>query len=306
MEIPPPHNSDFYCNKNIFINRRKNTPFLLIILAGYKSYLFDDVFDRVKNYAPKNLDICITSSGLYDEKLEHIARKNNWSYLITKVNNIPMAQNLSIMIHEKAEMIYKMDEDIFVTENCFEKLLQTFKEVQQNGHYNIGFVAPLIPINGYGHVRILEILGLDKFYEQKFEKILYGAQPGRMIEKNPDVAKFMWGEGNIIPSIDKMNAAFQMRKISYNICSTRFSIGMILFHKNLWKIMGGWKIPPEGDSGIGRDEEQICIFCMAASLGMIISENVVVGHLSFGQQNEAMKEYYLNHREVFRCPIVKN
>lgn len=295
-----PHHSN---GENIFIDRRKNSKGLLIILAGYKPYLFEDVFARVKAFAPKELDICITSSGLFNDMLNKIAAENNWSYLSTAKNNIPLAQNFSISIHENAEFIFKMDEDIFVTAGSFETIFKTFNYVQTHGHYNVGFVAPLIPINGYCHVRLLEKLGLLETYEKKFEPVLYGAQSQRMIEKNPDVAKFFWGEGEIVPSIDAMNAAFQIQKIDYSVCSVRFSIGFILFHRNLWESMGGWRMPPPNNSGLGIDEEQICIFCVALSLGMIVAENAVVGHLSFGQQNAAMKEYYLSHREIFRCPV---
>lgn len=301
-DAPSPISSDVD-KKNIFIDRRKDSTQLLIILAGYKSFLYEDVFSRVKAFTPKELDICIISSGLFDEELERIARENNWSYLSTKENNVCLAQNAAITIYKKALIIYKMDEDIFVTENCFEKMLQTYLEVQEKGQYNVGFVAPLIPINGYGHVRILEIFGLDKFYEQKFERILYGAQGHRMIEKNPEVAKFMWSEGNIVPSIDKMNAALQIQKMKYRPCPVRFSIGFILFSKNLWQVMKGFHIPAEGN-GVGVDEAQICSFCAAQSLAIIVSENVVVGHLSFGQQNAAMKEYYLTHRDKFHCPTI--
>ena len=289
--------------ENVFIDRRKNSNGLLIILAGYKPYLFEDVFVRVKAFAIKTLDICITSSGLFDETLNNIAAENDWSYLSTAQNNIPLAQNLAIALHENANIIFKMDEDIFVTAGCFETLLKTYSHVQTHGHYNVGFVAPLIPINGYCHVQLLEKLGLLEFYEKIFEPVLYGAQRLRMIEKSPEVAKFFWGEGGIIPPIDAMNAAFQMQKMSYSVCSVRFSIGFILFHRSLWTSMGGWEMPMPNRPGLGADESQICRFCVLNSLGMIISENTLVGHLSFGQQNAVMKEYYLSHREIFRCPL---
>ncbi|MBR5914122.1 MAG: hypothetical protein IKZ58_07165 [Selenomonadaceae bacterium] len=287
--------------ENLFIDRRKNSPFLLNILAGYKPYLFEDVFARVKKFVPNAFDVCITSSGLFDKNLYDIAKNYGWSYLSTARNSIPGVQNLIMPLYENAQMIFKMDEDIFVTQNCFEKLLQTFNHCQTQGRYNVGFVAPLIPINGYGHVRILEKLGLDEYYEKNFEKIIYGAQHERMLEKSPEVAKFFWGEGNIIPSIDMMNVAFQIRKMEYRACPIKFSIGLILFHRNLWTVMGGWITPPVGSGG-GIDEMQICDFCVKQSLAMIISENTVVGHLSFHPQNEDMKEYFLTHREKFRCP----
>ena len=301
FHTPPPLPTNNSAQSNFFFDRRKNSGILLIVLAGYKPYLFEDVFSRLKKFVPNIFDVCITSSGLFDENLSSIAKENGWSYLSTAQNNIPLAQNLTLLLYDNAQLIFKMDEDIFVTQNCFAKLIQTFNHCQTEGRYNIGFVAPLIPINGYGHVRVLEKLGLVEYYEKNFEKIMYGCQDKRMIEKSPEVAQFFWGEGNVIPSIDFINAAFQIQKMEYRPCPMRFSIGLILFHKNIWLKMGSWKMPETG-SGIGFDEVQICNFCTTYSLGMIISENAVVGHLSFGQQNAAMKEYYLTHRERFRCP----
>lgn len=64
-----------------WFNRQKNKKKLCIILAGYKSFLYDTVFDRVERYIPSDIDVCIVSSGVFDKKLYDIAEKNQWSYL---------------------------------------------------------------------------------------------------------------------------------------------------------------------------------------------------------------------------------
>lgn len=290
-------------DKNIFVDRRKKSKYFLMILAGYKPFLFEDVFARVKAFTPKIFDVCIISSGLFDDTLNELAAQNDWSYLSTAQNNIPLVQNLAIMLHEQAQFLFKMDEDIFITEGVFDTLLRTADYFQTYGHYHkIGFVAPLIPINSYGHVRILEKLGLLETYEKMFERAYYGSAHWQMLFNNPDVSKFFWGEGGFVPSIDAMNAAFQAQKISYGICSFRFNIGCILFYRNFWKAMNGWQLPEEGNYGGRLDEVQICRICSNSASAMVVAENAVVGHLSFSDQTEAMKEYYLTHREIFRCP----
>ena len=297
--IPPPTTPR---NENIFIDRRKNSNGLLIILAGYKSFLFDDVFARVKAFTPRELDICITSSGLFDETLNKIAAENNWSYLSMVQNNVPLALNMATMLHEQAQIIFKMDEDIFITDGVFDTLIKTYNHVQSRGYYTVGFVAPIIPINSFGHILLLEKLGLVETYEKMFEKLIYAVHDSRKLYSSPEVAKFFWGEGGFVPSIDAMNDAFRIQKLEYSICSVSFSIGFILFHRGLWELMGGWQLPPPNSWGPGLDEEQLCQFCALYSLGMVVSENAVVGHLSFADQNAAMKEYFLAHREKFRCP----
>ena len=151
-----------------FHNRRKNSSLLVMILAGYKPFLWDNVFARIKAFAPDDADVCVISSGKYDSTLAEFAEKNNWSYLSTKRNCV-LAQNKAILLHPSAEFIYKIDEDIFTTKNSFSVMMNTYRKVIADGLYEPGFVAPLLPINAYAHVRVLEKLGLTEIYTQKFE-----------------------------------------------------------------------------------------------------------------------------------------
>ena len=281
-----------------FINRQKNSKDLCIILAGYKDFLYDDVLGRVKEYAPKSMDICILSSGIYSEKLNQICQEYEWSYLSTEQNNVSLIQNVAIKLHAEAQYIYKIDEDIFVTDHYFENLKAAYLLAQKEDYFP-GVVAPLIPVNGYGHKRILQKLDLENVYQEKFGEVSkFMAGPHRFIESNPEVAKFFWGEGEFIPTIDKMNSKFSKEEKKVNPCAIRFSIGAILFERILWEDMNYFNVDFEG-SGLGKDEAQICEFCLLNSKPLMVSENVVVGHLSFGPQNQAMFEYYKEHPEKF-------
>ena len=53
-------------------------------------------------------------------------------------------------------------------------------------------------------------------------------------------------------------------------------------------------------TNMGQDEVQLCKYCMIESKAIIISENTVAGHFSYGPQTNAMKEYYNSHREIFK------
>lgn len=284
-----------------WFNRQKGEKKLCVILAGYKSFLYDTVFNRIERYIPSDIDVCIVSSGIFDKKLYEIAEKNHWSYLSTERNNVSLVQNMAIRLHPNAEFIYKIDEDIFMTKNSFEKLMDTYNKAVSDRRYYVGFVAPLIPINGYGHVRILEKLHKEGEYIDRFGEITYagfGRFP-RPIDQNPDTAKFFWGGSNhIIPSIDQMNREFQRDTLRYTTCPIRFNIGCILFTRDLWNNMGMYSVPSKG-AGMGADEEQICEYCLNTSQAIIVSENVVVGHLSFSAQNYEMKKYYENHKDEF-------
>ena len=196
-------------DKYKFIDRQKKQSMLVTILAGYKPYLYDDVFNRFERFIPKDMDVCIMSSGKYDSELEKIAEKNGWSYLSTKRNNVSLIQNIAITLHPRAEHIIKIDEDIFLTKNCIETMCDTFVKVRDSKEYFVGFVAPLLPVNGYCYRRLLDKLELSQYYKEKFEYPTYAACCGTGIEYNPEVAKFFWQKDNIFPNIDILNKKLQ-------------------------------------------------------------------------------------------------
>lgn len=290
-------------NKNIrgkykFINRKKDKDILCIILAGYKDFLWEDVFDRIEKYSPKNIDFCIVSSGLYNEELAKISEKNDWSYLSVKKNKVTLAQNIAINLHKKAKKIFKLDEDIFITENFFSMLEETYEKVERESNYKVGFVAPLLPINGYSNVNFLEKTGMLENFEKKFGKAYHDGDAQAQIIKNPEIAKFMWGETEEkLRDIDKLSKEFSDQEFAYSICSIRFSIGAILFSRDLWENMGRFNVGL--GTNMGQDEVQLCKYCMIESKAIVVSENTVAGHFSYGPQTSEMKKYYENNRKIF-------
>lgn len=276
-----------------FINRAKNKENLCIILAGYKDFLWDEVFYRIKKFSNENIDICIVSSGVYSEGLAQIAEKNDWSYLSTKDNKVTLAQNIAISLFEKATYIYKLDEDIFVCQGFFESLKSTYERVEKNERYRIGFVAPLLPINGYGHIKVLEKLNLLEDYEKKFGRTYYSSSADNKIMVNVDTAKYIW---NATYDIDKISEQFLKDEFKYSVCPCRFSIGAIYFARDTFEKMG--KFDVDKTNGLGKDERQFCYFSVIESKVMIISENTLAGHFCFGPQNTEMKKMYLENKVV--------
>ena len=176
-----------------FENRMQNKEKVCFILAGYKPFLYEIIFKRLKKFIDEDIEVCILSSGLYSEKLSNIAKENNWSYLSQKENNVSKIQNTAINLFKNAKYIYKLDEDIFITNNYFATLMKTMNDCEENGEYQVGFVAPTIPINGFGNVEVLKRFNLVQKYTQMFEKPKYAAGRNRMVENNPKVAKVFLG-----------------------------------------------------------------------------------------------------------------
>ena len=136
-----------------------------------------------------------------------------------------------------------------------------------------GLIAPLININGYSYRRVLEKTNLLNKFEEKFGKAVMDATPGEKILTDGEVAKFLWGNDNEeLKDIDKISEKFLKGEFKYSASPIRFSIGAILMPREIWNSMGP----------------------------VIVSENVLVGHFSYGPQTSAMKEYYKENKDIFR------
>ena len=282
-----------------FIDRRKKSDRLLVILGGYKQVVWDCVFPRVKKYVPSDMDVCIVTSGLENQILKDMCEENGWSYMSTTKNHVSLVTNLAVYLHPEAKYIFKMDEDMFLTRGVFERMMETYREVEKQ--YEVGFVTPLIPINGYGYVRLLELFDAVSLWEEKFGELKYTDCycHHRTIHDNPEAARFMWGEGNpAMENLDDMNAKLQAMDFQYSICPIRYSIGFILFHRDNWVRMG--MLPVPADCNMGSDEIYLCKFCLMQARVMAVAENTVIGHFNYGgPQTKAMEEYFFSHKAAF-------
>ncbi len=283
-----------------FDNRSKGYQKMCVILAGYKPFLYNVVFSRIKAYLPKDIDVCVVSSGVFSKKLSLMCKKNKWSYLSTRENDVNLVQNVAINLHPNAKYIYKLDEDIFITEGYFDRLFDAYLRAK-DGDYNPGVIAPLLLIHGFSSLRILDKLGVRKEFNERFGSIKYesGAQKLPAIESDAKVARFLWGEGGIIPSIDEINRLFYSQEPKETPCPIRFGIGAIMFERDIWEQMHYFDVNRKDKDMMGRDEVKLCQYCMINSRPIMVSENIVAGHFSFGKQTEGMKEYYFQNPDRF-------
>ena len=67
-----------------FVDRKKDKKNLCIIIAGYKKILWEDVFGRLEKFMPKDMDVCIVSSGLYNEELDKIEINKDFTKKVFK------------------------------------------------------------------------------------------------------------------------------------------------------------------------------------------------------------------------------
>lgn len=280
-----------------FKNRARGADTLCIVLAGYKEFAYPSVFGRIATAVTPDIDVCVVSSGRYSPVLEDICEQNEWSYLSTRRNNVSLAQNIAIDLHPQANYIFKLDEDIFVCSDYFDHMKTSYEHAKK-GKFRIGVLAPLINVNGFGSYYLLERLGLLDDFERRFEPIHCETGRNHPVERRPDVARYLWGEGGKVPSIDALDSIVRDDPSLEVACPHVFSIGAILYERNLWEEMEYLPVQFFGSS-LGKDEVKICSFCHMHSRPVMVATNVVVGHLSFKPQNASMQEYYELNTNLF-------
>lgn len=275
-----------------FINRSRGQETLCYILAGYEPVLWDNTLERIAVFQDKNIDYCIVSSGKYDKALDETAKMNNWSYLYTEKNQVCFVSNLVIELHPKAKYIIKMDEDIFIGEKFFHRMVQEFQRIESEGEYRIGFAVPVIPLNCCGYVSYLKLTGNIKEYEVLFGRA-YRSRFSAVFHIT-ETAEFLWDS---MDTFDSMVKQFLGNKET-GIVNCYFNIGYIMYTRERWLLMGKWPVK-SGESGMGVDESYIYRDNMEKDMPIYEIRSVLAGHLAFGHQKKRMLEYYQKHPEKF-------
>ncbi|RXT01947.1 hypothetical protein [Ammoniphilus sp. CFH 90114] len=269
------------------INRSRGNNQLLIILAGYKDYLWNMTLFRIAKFAPKDMDICIASSGIRSKELMKYAEKFNWSYVETKRNDPGFVQNLAIQVHPRAHWIYKLDEDHVIAENFFESLHQGYISMLKTGLKKPGFISPLVNVHVNTYVEFLKKINKDQEYFKKFGELSLHPQPTKA-HYDGVAAKWLWM--NSLP-FDAVAKQLNSLPFGYTIVNHRFSIGSILFERDFWKRIGGMAVVKEDGERVGKDESYLCKQCLELQRPIVFIHNVFAGHYSYGPQNDVMKNY---------------
>lgn len=275
-----------------FVDRSKGKEALCYVLAGYEQAIWDGTLGRIERYQSDKFDYCLISSGKYDEQLEEMAERNGWSYLSTEKNQVCYIQNLVIELHPKAEYIIKMDEDIFIGENFFDRMLDDYKHVEQEGDYRIGFAVPVVPLNCASYVTYLKLSGNREEYERRFGRAYISRFSA--VFNVVETAEYLW---DTMESFDDMNERFSHNS-SYGILNCYYNIGVIMYSRERWIMMGKWPVNPDAS---GMAEDEVCICQDGCEKDMAIYEfyDILAGHLAFGHQKARMLEYYKENRDKF-------
>jgi hypothetical protein len=281
-----------------FDDRRTGARVLVAMLAGYKPELWHLVLPRLKAAMPE-ADVCLISPGLHNETLSKVCAEEGWSYLATATNNVSLAQNVCFRLHDRAEMIVKLDEDMFVLPETISELLAEYKRIKMEGRVDPGFLAPMIPLNGFCYRYLLEMLGLLEEYEAQFGTARL-ATAGLPVHTSPLAARWIWEHTS---PLEGLAARLQGMKRQELLSPIQFSIGIIVFERTFWQEIGYLTVPRHKIaarmSTLGGDEACLCAAAMVYSRPIVVTTATVAGHFSFGPQYAGMSALLEAQPEIF-------
>jgi hypothetical protein len=281
-----------------FDDRRTGAPVLVCMLAGYKPELWPFVMPRFRAALPA-ADVCLVSPGLRCAPLAELCRREGWSYLSTATNDVALAQNVCYRLHDAAEMIVKLDEDMFLLADTISGLLAEYHRIKAEGAVDPGFVAPMIPLNGFCYRYLLEMLGLLDEYEAAFGPARL-ATSGLPIHTDPDAARWIWERTNPLALTAARLAQHERRRL---LCPIQFSIGAIAFERRFWQRIGYLAVYRHrllmGISTLGGDEAYLCARALEASRPAVVTTAALAGHFSFGPQYAGLKALLDRRPELF-------
>ncbi len=279
-------------------DRRKSRKTLIVMLAGYKPELWSHVFRRFE-MAIVDADICIVTPGKRVERLATVCGEKGWSYLTTSTNDVALAQNIALKLHVEAELVVKLDEDMFLLPDTIACLIQEYKDIKAEGIIDPGFVAPVIPLNGLTYRYLLQTLGLLDEYEARFG-IARLATAGLAIQNDPEAARWIWE--HTVP-LEKTADVLRRRPKERMCCPIQFSIGLIVFERSFWEHIGYFIVHRRrllmGISTLGGDEAWLCARAQELSRPGVITSMAFAAHFAFGPQYSAQRKLFVEQPELF-------
>ncbi len=215
----------------------------ILLVTHDRPYLLERVLIRILKHTDWNkfelwiLDNASTAStkkiiSAFKESFKHI---NIYS---STNNQIAYIQN-RIISKLKSDIYIKLDDDILVSERWTEG----FVGVYERNHDKMCFGSVIIPVNGFGWIPFLDIMGYKVEFESLFPLVeLKQDCMNVAIWNNEKVVEYFWNKTLVIDETTR--SFFERQNTSYQdlICGHRYSIGAIIFSHKMWENMGGWYV----------------------------------------------------------------
>ena len=171
----------------------QNKKKMCYILSGYKPYLWDDVFERIRLFQPNDMEVCVASSGKYVTELSELCKKNGWVYLSTELNNICVLSNIVMREFTQAEYIFKLDEDIYLPQGYFDDMAAAYDLIEKETPGSLGFICPSLPLGFYGmHDFLIRKNCLDEYNDRFGKHYVGGTALNPAFRQHVGVDAFIW------------------------------------------------------------------------------------------------------------------
>lgn len=219
----------------------KKIPILLI--THNRPYLLGKVLDRLLKFTPwDKFELWILDNfSTKPNRLVIQAYKNEFKFINVfsqPFNQISTIQN-QIIADLMSDYYIKLDDDILVTEDWY----KGFLGVLDRHSVDLSVGSVVIPINGFGWIPFLSIMGVIDEFKKDFDEIdLIQGCTEPAVWNSEYVTKFIWEKCLDLDNTARKFVDNQKEKfIDYEVRS-RYSIGAITFTHNTWEKMGGWKV----------------------------------------------------------------
>ena len=279
-----------------FINRQRGTKSLIIIIAGFQPYYWTTLLSNVHkaNSAKRDVCICIPLGGSESSKLYQIAEQHNWSLLHLKHDLLAQAQNTAIRLHEHAQFIHKLDEDIVISNHYFDDMEKAFAH-QDESEWEPGFLSPTININLATTDDYLKAIGK---YEEFYSIFKKEHRASLYYHRSPEVGEYLTRSLLAQGKVSYLLDSCRQQAREFLAAPVRLSVGCVLFTRDYWERLGHFSVGIQ-DAETAKEEEQMCSYNVLYWVPAVYVSNILVGHLGYYTQKEACKAIFLKHKQEF-------
>ncbi|MEZ5856455.1 MAG: hypothetical protein R3D67_17535 [Hyphomicrobiaceae bacterium] len=281
-----------------FEDRRTGSSQLICIVAVNKQDIWPLVLPYIEE-AAKGDYVCIISPGLYDHGLSHLCEQWGWSYLSTATRDANLAQNICFWLHQEAQLIVKIDEDMILPPNAIADLVQRYQAISAGSEITPGVVAPMVPLDGLSYRYLLQSLNLLKAFELRFGKAMLHAEDS-VISRNIEAAIWIWENTSPLGRTANLLAEMPEHLIYAPIV---LNPGMIVFERSFWDDMGYLPVFRRrlifGQDSIATDRHFISSRAVTMSRPVVITSHVLVDRFSFSAQYQKMLKLFQENPETF-------
>jgi hypothetical protein len=208
----------------------------------------------------------------------------------------------------KIDLICKVDDDAFpISNGWLDKMLASYDAAEKESGNDLAYVTPLINNNNWGFTEVMRAMNIEGEYFEKQAHAHWVGAPGdrryplRIIPADqievgtngtiwgyPHIARWLHERTTLQP--DAFIAATGALEACDVPSEIRYSIGCILFRKQLWDVI---------DDGGVDDEHMMHMYCSKHKLRIVCTRSVPYVHIAYFTQREENRDIVDTARALY-------